>query len=640
MKTFVKRSVSGSTLIAVIIALLIAASLVGVTLTVTTSNARASKHSVDRAQMLAYADGVMESLFDQWRNAIISVTNSTDRTQGLSNSSLQGLLAVPTSTQLPPPPNVSLVSWNVQAATPLLVALTASTDRPLAENGTKSSALIRLNYLATVTVQTTASGGNKTLTLQRNFVRGGKNFFSNFYFGIQPVTEMHPGPPMYITGTCYINGDLYTATDSLHFLQDVTFTGSHTLNYRTADSRYGVTAPTIQTGGLGDNWNLTAPPHIGQSQKLFDVTFASLDPNFTDDPISNDTDSDGNPNNNGYHEIIEEATAGFSDVLQLDPTISERLVSTADYRIYVDSANTVSIYKGTSATALLTTNAEYIAIKAAITTNTALYDAREGDNVRVASLNVGSITAAYAAGTITDNNNSNDGLTFYIKDSSYGTSVSTKLGATTVTSTKKRGIKLTNGAKLPYSAANGTGFSVISPNAVYIQGDYNTGTAGGTQPLSNTAASYTPPIDTPSPVVAGYTKAPAAVMGDSINILSNAWSDSNSTSSGPNGSGPTASSTTINCAMLGGNVPTSSSSYSGGVENFTRFLEDWSGNVYLTIYGALAPLYDSEQATGTWSSARYSPPQRRWYYDSLLQNSNPPGFHVAHTYERGRRVIR
>jgi len=637
MKTFSSHSTAGSTLIVVMVTMLVVSALVGVALNVTTFNARMAQHSVVRAQEIAYADGVLESLFDQWRQALTTTTNTNDRNNGLTNAELQSILTVPTSSQLSPPPNVTLVSWSVQAADPLLSPLTASTATPTPENGTKSSLISRLNYLAAVTVQSSAPGSSGTVTVQRNFVRGGRNFFANFMFSAQPITEFHPGAPMYVNGTCYIGGDLYTATNNLHFLQDVSFTGSQYLTYRSNDP-HAIT-PTITTGGLGDNWNLANPPHVGQSQKLFDVPFTSLDPNFTDDPISNDVDSDGNPNNNGYHEIIEEANTAYPDVLQLDPALSERLVNSADYRIYVNSANAVSIYKGTSTTPLLATSAEYVAINAALTTNTALYDQRQGDNVRTVSVNVGTIASAYSAGTITDNVNGNDGLTLYIADTSYGTSVSTKLGATTVTSSKSRAVKLTNGGKLPYNASNGTGFTVVSPNAVYIQGDYNTGYTGATKPATDTATTYTPPTVNPSPVVVGYTKAPAAVIGDAINILSNAWSDANSTSSGPSGNGPAATSTTVNCAILGGTVPTSTSSYSGGIENYSRFLEDWSG-VNFTIYGALAPLYDSEQATGTWSSARYSPPNRCWYYDSLLQDSNPPGFHVARTYERGIRVIR
>jgi len=61
------------------------------------------------------------------------------------------------------------------------------------------------------------------------------------------------------------------------------------------------------------------------------------------------------------------------------------------------------------------------------------------------------------------------------------------------------------------------GLSIISPQAIYIQGDYNTGTNGAAQPPSNTATSYTPPVDTPSPVVGSYVEAPSAVVGDAVN---------------------------------------------------------------------------------------------------------------------------
>ena len=84
-------------------------------------------------------------------------------------------------------------------------------------------------------------------------------------------------------------------------------------------------------------------------------------------------------------------------------------------------------------------------------------------------------------------------------------------------------------------------------------------------------------------------------------------------------------------------MPTTTASYSGGIENFTRFNEDW-GSSYFTIYGALALLYDSEQATHPWVNASYNPPARRWYYDNLLLNNNPPGFRAAHVYSRGKRI--
>ena len=137
-------------------------------------------------------------------------------------------------------------------------------------------------------------------------------------------------------------------------------------------------------------------------------------------------------------------------------------------------------------------------------------------------------------------------------------------------------------------------------------------------------------------MVSGYNKIPSAVVGDAVNILSNAWNDANSLLSQ---SSRVASNTTVNAAIVAGNVPTTSSSYSGGIENFTRFHENWSGR-YFTIYGALALLYNSGQATRPWGGADYTPPGRRWYYDTMLQDNNPPGFSAARVYERGRWVQR
>jgi hypothetical protein len=622
---------SGMGLVVVVSTMAVCALLVTLVFAVTSAQQVSTRRASSRVAAKAYADGVIESLYDQWRSAMIGVTASADRLGGLSDASLAATLVAPTSAQLPPPAGVTLGAWSVTARTPLLAPTTDPGGRPTPENGTSSSLRVRLNYLASVTVNYSTPAGQASMTMQRVFVRAGKNLFDNFFFGTQAKTEFHPGPDMYVSGTVYVGGDLFTAHNSLHFMRDVTLTGTHTLNYRSEDSRFG-TSPTITGGGLGDNWDLNNPPRIGQTQKLFDTPTSSLDANFLDDPISNDTDSDGNPNNDGYRELIEERTGAGTDPLQLDTATSERLASNSDYRIYVDAANNVSIYRGTSTTPLGAATPEFLAISGALTLNRALRDVREGDNVRLVTMDVGQIKNAKAAGTISDNVGAGDGLMLYVRDTSHGTSVSTNVvnsstgAATAVTSSRMRGVKLTNGAALPAG-----GLTVVSPNTVYIQGDYNTGSSGGTQPASNTTTTYTPPVDTPSPVVVGYQRQAAAVVGDAVNILSNAWNDANSLL----GIGSrNATSTTVNTAIMAGNVPTTSSSYSGGIENFTRFHENWTGD-YLTIYGALALLYSSAQATRPWSASSYSPPNRRWYYDTLFQNTNPPGFRVARIYERG-----
>ena len=167
-----------------------------------------------------------------------------------------------------------------------------------------------------------------------------------------------------------------------------------------------------------------------------------------------------------------------------------------------------------------------------------------------------------------------------------------------------------NGATLPSS-----GLTIVSENPVYIQGNYNTGS--GTVP-SNTGT-YT------DPDVTGYTRKPAAVYADAINILSNNWNDANSTL-------PTtsrvATNTTVNTALVTGEVPSGGGNYSGGGENFVRFLEDWT-NKDFTYYGSMVELFNSATATGPWSGSgnQYKQPNLHWYYDdaTFSNTSGPPG---------------
>ena len=52
---------------------------------------------------------------------------------------------------------------------------------------------------------------------------------------------------------------------------------------------------------------------------------------------------------------------------------------------------------------------------------------------------------------------------------------------------------------------------------------------------------------------------------------------------------PNATNTTVNAGIISGIVPSGSGYYSGGVENFPRFLEDWSGKTF-TYYGSMLEL--------------------------------------------------
>jgi len=166
-------------------------------------------------------------------------------------------------------------------------------------------------------------------------------------------------------------------------------------------------------------------------------------------------------------------------------------------------------------------------------------------------------------------------------------------------------VRLVNGSQLPSG-----GLTVVSQNPVYIAGDYNTVPVGANHP-------------------------PAAVLGDAVTVLSNAWQpgqpssyDTKSTQSFLN---RVASATTVNAAIATG--PSSESTMgrsNGNTNNLVRFLEDWR-NTTFTYDGSLLALWHSQQVTGafrccgTTSLYYYAPPNRVWGYDTLFDTTQPPG---------------
>jgi hypothetical protein len=170
-------------------------------------------------------------------------------------------------------------------------------------------------------------------------------------------------------------------------------------------------------------------------------------------------------------------------------------------------------------------------------------------------------------------------------------------------------VRVKNGAQLPNpgNANPPKGFTVATPFPLYVLGDYNSQNNGlsalGTTNTANTL--------------------PAALMGDSITILSDNWHDSVTTKMPSGAQG--AADTTVNAAMIEGIVasdPNISGNYSGGVENFMRLLEDWSSGVsggkqILTYNGSIVVLFYSQYATNSWQETGnyYNPPTRNWSFD-------------------------
>jgi len=225
-------------------------------------------------------------------------------------------------------------------------------------------------------------------------------------------------------------------------------------------------------------------------------------------------------------------------------------------------------------------------------TNVAFYDYRESDTVQAIQINVGWFNRWLT------NSGPNGG-------SNYNFACYNHMGhpinsvwiynSVPLTSTTLPAVRLVNGIQL----ANAYGLTVATPMPIYVLGDFNKQTSptlvsSGT----NTANTY-----------------PAALMGDAITILSGNWSDSYDVSTSL-GSRSIPIATTVNAACLEGIVQTTGPYYSGGVENFIRFLENWSG-VVNTYNGSIVVMFPSIYATNRWGSTGtyYNPPTRAWSLD-------------------------
>ena len=225
-----------------------------------------------------------------------------------------------------------------------------------------------------------------------------------------------------------------------------------------------------------------------------------------------------------------------------------------------------------------------------VTTTNSFYDAREGKTVQPIDLNIGNLAAWSLTNTSLRYSIGGSNLilnSVYVLD----TRTTTTLGA----------VRLSNGAQLPTN-----GLTVATARPLYVQGDYNSDSA--TRGTADTSATR-----------------PASLVGDAITILSDSWSDARSTSAVGS---RVASSTTVNAAFLTGVVETTAAHYSGGMENFPRFLETWGLANVFTYNGSMVKMFPSLYATNAWNNNNniYSPPKRNWSFDLNFRDSNklPP----------------
>lgn len=200
----------------------------------------------------------------------------------------------------------------------------------------------------------------------------------------------------------------------------------------------------------------------------------------------------------------------------------------------------------------------------------------------------------------------------------------------------RRGVRLINGTTLPGIYDSGDpeqtlGFTVSSENGVYVRGNYN---ATG---VTLTGTSAPAPSQNYQPQNTAL-HIPAAIASDAVTILSNNWQDSRSFQFPWAQESRLATATQVRFAMLTGDGITGNTDISynpsgfgqlnGGIHNFKRFLERWSG-VRLNYTGSLVNLFNSRNNSGFWKccQAVYNPPIRDWTFDTTFLDPNrlPPG---------------
>ncbi len=424
--------------------------------------------------------------------------------------------------------------------------------------------------------------------------------------------EIHPGPSMTISGLVHTNSDLEAlAYTSLKFLNDVSYVG-----------QYRETAPGNWSGtGSGSGYGSPTEKPFWQDDQQSDTSAAKqtqlkqvdrMEP-LGSRPAQVFNTTDTNPNNDGFHELIERPNGSYSDPPEI---ATMRLYNKASLKIEVDSSKdpaTTAYLKvsNSSNVTYASTSAVYQQVRAAIVGSTSMYDQRETTNVNVTSLDMGKFNDVIA--TMGGNYNG----VVYITDVS--------------TDAAKDAVRLLNGRVLADD------ITVATDEGMYIQGDFNTGGSAATDVPSN---GTTPGADH---VVPGYTEKSVAVAADAVTVLSNNWNDTNAASTL---TARVATNTTVNAGMITGNVPTDyngSGNPSGGVHNLPRFLEMWLNpsngwqESNFTYYGSMIQLFKSTSFTGLWyTNNTYWPPNRIWNFDDLFLTNPPKGSVQATQLSRGR----
>jgi len=407
--------------------------------------------------------------------------------------------------------------------------------------------------------------------------------FAIFYNGLLEFTW---AAPFTVRGRTHANGDVFTGSaSSLTFLDLVTATG-------TVQKKSWAGFTTRQMTG-----KITYTGHPGYSTNEPELSL----------PIGTTNTPDA------VREIIEMPPAGES----VDSSLGQaRYYNKAGMVIVVDDSAVTATIKdspsdSTPVTYTCTNLANVSDIFPFLNLNNTFTDQRENKTILASQIDMSVLNQWLSTNDYTDPDSpvtkhpsSNPMNILYVADNR------------TVSSSELTAVRLTNGWSLPINpGSNGkpTGFTVATPDPLYVLGNYNC-TNSAYLNKTNTSASV-----------------PASLASDALTILSQKWDDSKSSSGFSNRN---ATNTTVNAAIITGIVYSGgsdgSSPFSGGVMNLPRLLEDWgNGSVKLTLNTSIVNLFNSIKATGPFQNPGnyYYAPTRDFNFDPNFKDPDklPPG---------------
>lgn len=407
--------------------------------------------------------------------------------------------------------------------------------------------------------------------------------------------EIFPGPKMTLNGPVHANGDIYIGADD-----NLTITGQLTV----AHDPHGV-GGRLFNGRKYDDCCSTG------NVDVYDGSTDSTLPSGTG--RYRVTIPEQSPWNGWIRSGLKPLTVPPPE--ELDATAGRVYWDKAEIRVVLDldaspgdqiQVRNVNGTKNAALTSVLTGCSGSAPGGGAVGQSDTLYDHREDSFIQMLEVDAESLldcahgSAALIGGKTLDDT-TEGGLVWYFGVERADTPSGTP---------NDFGVRVLNGAELASSASGAPeiqGLTIVTSQAVYIQGDYNSSSSNWR---------------------------PAAFLADSLNILSNNWSDSGSDD--PDRSTRPATNTKILAGFLAGTDSTGGvelspldggdkTIYNGGLENYPRFHE-WWGSKKLTYKGSFVSLGTPRHVDGQWDDTVYEPPNRDWSYEERFNDARnlPP----------------